>query len=62
MNTTEKLLEKYPCNEARKRKLDLVKTKLNVRLSENKTCYENKIFLNQDTKELFGYLKIGEQE
>ena len=58
LNTAEKLLEKDHCNEAWKRKFDLIKTKLNGNLSEDKTCYENKIFLNRDTKELFGYLKI----
>ena len=58
LNTAEKLLEKDHCNEATKRKFDLIKTKLNGNLSEDKTCYENKIFLNRDTKELFGYLKI----
>ena len=58
LNTAEKLLEKDHCNEATKRKFDLIKTKLNGNLSEDKTCYENKTFFKRDTKELFGYLKI----
>ena len=57
LNTAEKLLEKHPCNEAMKRKFDLTKTKLNVRISEDKTCYENKIFLNRNNKEQFEYWK-----
>ena len=57
LNTTEKLLEKS-CNEAKERKLDLIKTKLNVRLPEDKTCYENRTFFNRDTKELFGFLRL----
>ena len=33
-----------------------------MRLSEDKTCYENKIFLNRDTDELSGHLKIFGKE
>ena len=55
LNTAEKLLEEYPFNEAKKQKFDLIKTKLNVRLYDNKTCYEI-------LKELFGYLrKLGKK-
>ena len=58
LNTAEKLLEKSPYNEAKKQKFDLIRTKLNVPLSEDKTCYENRIFFNCDTKELLVYLRM----